>query len=139
MPLGLPLWGLDTWSLYGHWAFLGMVGQMPLMSLTAILRRVPRFGNALFWIVFCIIGQPSCVSPQRWPVTGSDLVLLLDLLCWVATPAGSTCMGFVVRLSPDLNRTRTPTITPNQNLSLPLPLGFGSWCCMRCTWIRGLR
>lgn len=44
------------------WAFLGMMGQIPLVIVTKYLyRKYPdsSIGNILFWISFCLIGQPS--------------------------------------------------------------------------------
>ncbi len=42
-------------------AFLGMMGQAPLIFVAKYLDRVfdnPFLGNALFWCTFCVIGQP---------------------------------------------------------------------------------
>lgn len=42
-----------------------MMAQMPLIALTNwIARKVPsksRFGNILFWVTFCVVGQPMCI------------------------------------------------------------------------------
>lgn len=46
------------------WAFLGMIGQIPLVILTNYLYekfKQPMVGNILFWFFFCIVGQPTCV------------------------------------------------------------------------------
>mmetsp|Transcript_17534 Transcript_17534/g.70436 ORF Transcript_17534/g.70436 Transcript_17534/m.70436 type:complete len:130 (-) Transcript_17534:846-1235(-) len=47
------------------WAFLGMMAQIPLIALTNwIYDKLPsksRVGNYLFWVSFCIIGQPACL------------------------------------------------------------------------------
>lgn len=45
-------------------AFLGMFGQAPLIVLTKIIDKRfdnPFIGNALFWCIFCIVGQPMGV------------------------------------------------------------------------------
>lgn len=38
---------------------------MPLIALTNwIARKVPaksRLGNVLFWVTFCVVGQPMCI------------------------------------------------------------------------------
>ena len=46
------------------YAFAGMMTQVPLIALTnAINERLPssRAGNVLFWLVFCVVGQPMCL------------------------------------------------------------------------------
>ncbi|KIZ06773.1 diacylglycerol acyltransferase [Monoraphidium neglectum] len=46
------------------WAFWAMFGQIPLITLTAYLRarlKNDALGNAIFWVSFCILGQPICV------------------------------------------------------------------------------
>ena len=43
------------------WAFLAMILQLPLVQVTRLYTHwFPRssFGNMLFWVVFCIVGQP---------------------------------------------------------------------------------
>ncbi|PVU91541.1 hypothetical protein BB559_004080 [Furculomyces boomerangus] len=58
------LFGIPTRSLklYSFW---GMLFQLPLIKLTEMVSksRGPRtnLGNSLFWIFFCIIGQPLLV------------------------------------------------------------------------------
>ncbi|KAJ8599368.1 hypothetical protein CTAYLR_007027 [Chrysophaeum taylorii] len=47
------------------WVFAAMLAQMPLIALTNFLAdKIPsksRLGNVLFWISFCVIGQPLCI------------------------------------------------------------------------------
>jgi diacylglycerol O-acyltransferase 1 len=46
------------------WSFLGMMMQMPLVVLTKYLvRKNPgsSIGNVIFWLTFCVIGQPMAV------------------------------------------------------------------------------
>ncbi|KAK2080625.1 hypothetical protein QBZ16_000479 [Prototheca wickerhamii] len=46
------------------WAFLGIMFQVPLMLVTEKLKQQfnsDRIGNAIFWISFCILGQPLCI------------------------------------------------------------------------------
>mmetsp|Transcript_69190 Transcript_69190/g.144514 ORF Transcript_69190/g.144514 Transcript_69190/m.144514 type:complete len:619 (-) Transcript_69190:873-2729(-) len=46
------------------WAFFGMMAQLPLVGLTAAIDRKlkgSQLGNIIFWISFCIVGQPLCV------------------------------------------------------------------------------
>ena len=48
------------------YAFAGMMGQVPLIALTNALHgRLPsnRLGNVLFWVVFCVVGQPMALMP----------------------------------------------------------------------------
>jgi diacylglycerol O-acyltransferase-1 len=43
------------------WSFAGMMMQIPLVGLTKYLsRKYPdsSIGNVLFWISFCVVGQP---------------------------------------------------------------------------------
>eukprot|EP00934_Nitzschia_sp_Nitz4_P005227 Nitzschia sp. Nitz4//scaffold3_size479765//359709//362095//NITZ4_000149-RA/size479765-augustus-gene-1.619-mRNA-1//-1//CDS//3329550905//5217//frame0 len=46
------------------WAFLGMMGQIPLVVVTKYLyRKYPdsSVGNILFWVSFCLVGQPMAI------------------------------------------------------------------------------
>jgi len=46
------------------WSFLGMMGQIPLVVITkSLYRKFPgsSFGNILFWVTFCVIGQPMAI------------------------------------------------------------------------------
>lgn len=46
------------------WSFLGMLGQVPLAIITKYLsNRFPgsSIGNIIFWLTFCIIGQPMAI------------------------------------------------------------------------------
>lgn len=46
------------------WAFFGMMAQLPLVHLTAAIDhrlKGSQIGNVIFWISFCIVGQPLCV------------------------------------------------------------------------------
>ena len=46
------------------YAFLGMMGQVPLIAVTTYIDRKLRgsqVGNFVFWISFCIVGQPLCI------------------------------------------------------------------------------
>ncbi|KAH7444121.1 hypothetical protein KP509_02G065400 [Ceratopteris richardii] len=50
--------------MFRCWAFLGIMFQVPLMILTDYLHK--RFqstmvGNIIFWVFFCIVGQPISV------------------------------------------------------------------------------
>ncbi|KAJ2594950.1 hypothetical protein GGH99_003646 [Coemansia sp. RSA 1285] len=55
------LFGIPTHCLKGY-SFVGMMMQIPLIQLTQLLVkwRGPEsgLGNAVFWISFCIVGQP---------------------------------------------------------------------------------
>jgi len=47
------------------YSFLGMIGQVPLVTLSSYLeKRNPggSLGNYLFWISFCIVGQPMAIA-----------------------------------------------------------------------------
>jgi diacylglycerol O-acyltransferase-1 len=44
-------------------AFVGMIGQIPLIFLTDAVQRIRGLdgrviGNMIFWVSFCILGQP---------------------------------------------------------------------------------
>eukprot|EP00980_Cylindrotheca_fusiformis_P028101 scaffold22580_cov210-Cylindrotheca_fusiformis.AAC.8 len=46
------------------WSFLGMMSQIPLVVLTKKLyRKFPgsSIGNILFWVSFCVVGQPMAI------------------------------------------------------------------------------
>lgn len=46
------------------WSFIGMMMQMPLVAITKFLdRKYPgsSFGNIIFWVSFCVVGQPMAV------------------------------------------------------------------------------
>lgn len=50
--------------LVRHWSFLGMLGQVPLVAITKYFDRMrpgSSIGNVIFWIVFCVVGQPMAV------------------------------------------------------------------------------
>lgn len=50
-------------NLLGPWAFHGIAGQVCAIMLTDRLAKAePYIGNAAFWSMFCIIGQPMAVS-----------------------------------------------------------------------------
>ena len=67
------------------WAFLGMLFQVPLISLTTYYMRCrpnSSFGNFFFWITFCIVGQPMCVLLyyRAWVTKKySSVLFLFDL------------------------------------------------------------
>jgi len=45
------------------WAFLGILGQMPLVQVTRVIdKRLEgsQIGNMIFWFTFCFFGQPIC-------------------------------------------------------------------------------
>jgi diacylglycerol O-acyltransferase-1 len=54
--------GIPTHSITGF-AFFGMLGQIPLIALTHALEKWrgkgSGLGNTIFWIVFCVVGQPT--------------------------------------------------------------------------------
>ena len=55
------------------WAFLGMLGQIPLIALTNFVHRVNRgsqVGNFIFWLTFCIVGQPLCILLYAMELSG---------------------------------------------------------------------
>jgi len=50
--------------MLGSWSFIGMMAQIPLVYLTKkIERKFPgsSVGNIIFWISFCIVGQPMAL------------------------------------------------------------------------------
>jgi len=52
---------LHVFKLY---AFLGMMGQIPLIWITNVIhRKIPesQIGNFIFWISFTVVGQPLCL------------------------------------------------------------------------------
>ena len=48
-------------------AFVGMMSQVPMLPLSSLLKKrtqgtaFEQSGNFLFWITFCLVGQPLCV------------------------------------------------------------------------------
>jgi len=56
--VGVPL------QMLRAWAFMGMMGQVPLIAITNLLKRKLKsdlIGNVIFWMSFCILGQPTAV------------------------------------------------------------------------------
>ena len=54
--------GVPTHNILGV-AFVGMVVQLPLISVTMPLEKMQEvngklIGNCIFWISFCLVGQP---------------------------------------------------------------------------------
>lgn len=53
---------LHTWE---GWSFFAMFFQVPLIKMTSVLRKKfpesKSLGNYIFWVIFCIIGQPACI------------------------------------------------------------------------------
>ncbi len=46
------------------WSFLGMMGQIPLVAITKYadkLKPGSSLGNMIFWLTFCIVGQPMAI------------------------------------------------------------------------------
>jgi len=46
------------------WAYLGMMGQVPLVWITKYLtKKLPgtSMGNVIFWLSFCVVGQPMAI------------------------------------------------------------------------------
>ena len=45
------------------WAFVGMMVQVPLILFSQFLQRKfgDRWGNIIFWVSFCVVGQPICL------------------------------------------------------------------------------
>ena len=46
------------------WSFLGMLGQLPLVAITKYFDKIwpgSSIGNVIFWVVFCVVGQPMAV------------------------------------------------------------------------------
>ncbi|KAK9811327.1 hypothetical protein WJX72_001878 [[Myrmecia] bisecta] len=56
----LPSWHSIQWP----YAFFGILAQVPMIFLTRYLQakiKNAQVGNVIFWVVFCIIGQPVSV------------------------------------------------------------------------------
>lgn len=54
--------GVPTHNILGV-AFVGMVVQLPLISVTMPLEKMQGvngklIGNCIFWVSFCLVGQP---------------------------------------------------------------------------------
>ncbi|KHG18060.1 Diacylglycerol O-acyltransferase 1 -like protein [Gossypium arboreum] len=50
--------------LFKLWAFFGIMFQAPLVLITSYLQnkfQSSMVGNMIFWFIFCILGQPTCV------------------------------------------------------------------------------
>ncbi|XP_057430792.1 diacylglycerol O-acyltransferase 1C-like isoform X2 [Lotus japonicus] len=50
--------------MFKLWAFIGIMFQVPLVLITNYLQNKYRnsmVGNMIFWLIFCILGQPMCV------------------------------------------------------------------------------
>jgi diacylglycerol O-acyltransferase 1 len=47
-----------------YWAFIAMMFQIPMVAVMDIFRKQlekSQIGNVVFWVSFCIIGQPVAV------------------------------------------------------------------------------
>jgi len=57
------------------WSFLGMMGQIPLIAITKYLSKTwpgSSVGNIIFWLSFCIVGQPTAIlmyTIDHWKMT----------------------------------------------------------------------
>ncbi|CAG8634048.1 13046_t:CDS:2, partial [Ambispora leptoticha] len=66
--------GIPTHSLMGF-AFLGMMTQIPLIEITKPLEKWrgkgTAFGNVIFWMSFCLVGQPAAtlLYYYQWNMT----------------------------------------------------------------------
>lgn len=53
--------GIPTHNIIGV-AFMGMMLQIPLIALTDAVQKIthfgPTMGNMIFWVSFCLVGQP---------------------------------------------------------------------------------
>ncbi|KAI4377800.1 hypothetical protein MLD38_015375 [Melastoma candidum] len=50
--------------MFKMWAFMGIMLQVPLVVLTNYLHKKfsnTMVGNMVFWLFFCILGQPMCI------------------------------------------------------------------------------
>ncbi|GMH43556.1 hypothetical protein BSKO_11478 [Bryopsis sp. KO-2023] len=45
------------------WSFLGILAQVPMIFISQSIQKQwgDRFGNVIFWVSFCVIGQPICI------------------------------------------------------------------------------
>ena len=64
------------------YAFAGMLGQMPLVFITKKFERAfgetywwPVVGNVLFWVTFCVVGQPMSVLMYYCEAGGGERAL----------------------------------------------------------------
>nr|ASL69958.1 DGAT1 [Nannochloropsis oceanica] len=49
-------------NLFGPWAFYGIAGQIgAILATDRLAKAEPYLGNAVFWTMFCIVGQPMAV------------------------------------------------------------------------------
>jgi len=46
---------------FRFWAFIGMMGNIPLIWFTRKFFHGSQIGNIIFWISFCFLGQPLCI------------------------------------------------------------------------------
>ena len=55
-------------------AFIGMMGQIPLFSISKMINRrvqgtrFSKLGNFLFWFIFCFVGQPLGILVYYWEI-----------------------------------------------------------------------
>ncbi|KAI8971349.1 MBOAT, membrane-bound O-acyltransferase family-domain-containing protein [Pilobolus umbonatus] len=73
--------GIPTHSITGF-AFFGMIGQIPLIAITHPLEKWrgkgTALGNTIFWIVFCVVGQPTIalLYYYQWTATHKTITPL---------------------------------------------------------------
>lgn len=46
---------------FRFWAFMGFMGNIPLIILTRKLFQGSQIGNVIFWLSFCFLGQPLAI------------------------------------------------------------------------------
>ena len=60
-----------------------MMGQVPLISFTKWLDRKvtggSQFGNVVFWVTFCILGQPLCIILYYFEFLGATDALSMPV------------------------------------------------------------
>lgn len=68
------------------WSFLGMMGQIPLVAITKYFDKLKpgsSIGNLIFWLTFCIVGQPMAI-----------VMYTIDHFYKKETDGSNDCIGF---------------------------------------------
>lgn len=71
-------------------AFLGMFAQAPLIVMAKYVDRTfdnAFIGNALFWVTFCIVGQPMGVMMYYFDLTVMSMPNATSMTSTVASAA----------------------------------------------------
>ena len=123
------------------WSFLGMMFQVPLVFVTkALYRKFPgsSVGNIIFWVTFCVVGQPMAVS-SCFTFLSIKRRRAVNLCMYRASTLWTTSQYFyclfrsysipliISTAKWEVTRQKYLTVVSSAVWCLPIVVGFGSW------------